>query len=156
MLHKVKILPEYFNAMAEGRKSFEVRKDDRPYKVGDTMLLEEWLPPPDNKYTGRWISGDILLKLKNEYCRDGYCILSIFPTAMHGVMLSNEQNIRTMTTEQLATFLLGLEFDYDVNFLTHNLTEAKKPAKETVMQWLRSPTVGSTVREEDCNAKDSQ
>lgn len=156
MVHKVKTLPEYFNAMAEGRKSFEVRKDDRPYEVGDTLILEEWLPAPDNRYTGRWISGDILLKLKNEYCRDGYCILSIVPTAMHGVLLSNEQNIRTMTTEQLAGFLLGLEFDYGASFLVHKLTEAKKPAKETVMQWLRSPTVGSTAKEEAYNAKDSQ
>ena len=34
MTHYIKILPEYFNAVATGRKSFEVRCNDRKYTVG--------------------------------------------------------------------------------------------------------------------------
>lgn len=33
MTHYIKILPEYFNAVASGRKSFEVRCNDRKYTV---------------------------------------------------------------------------------------------------------------------------
>lgn len=34
MIHALKILPEFFKAMAAGTKSFEVRKNDRPYHTG--------------------------------------------------------------------------------------------------------------------------
>lgn len=34
-VHKLKILPEYYNAQIEGKKNFEIRKNDRNYQVGD-------------------------------------------------------------------------------------------------------------------------
>lgn len=50
MEHDLKILPEYFEPVLEGKKNFELRKNDRDYKVGDTLLLREWYA---NEYTGR-------------------------------------------------------------------------------------------------------
>ena len=50
MEHDLKILPEYFEPVLEGKKNFELRKNDRDYKVGDTLLLREWYA---NVYTGR-------------------------------------------------------------------------------------------------------
>lgn len=41
MIHELKILPEYFNEIMYGRKKFEVRFNDRNFKVGDTLLLKE-------------------------------------------------------------------------------------------------------------------
>lgn len=41
MTHYIKILPEYFNAVATGRKSFEVRCNDRKYTVGDRLIMQE-------------------------------------------------------------------------------------------------------------------
>lgn len=38
--HKVKILLEYANAILEGRKSFEIRKNDRNYKEGDLIIFD--------------------------------------------------------------------------------------------------------------------
>ena len=35
--HELKILPEYFVAVRDGIKKFEVRKDDRPFEVGDIL-----------------------------------------------------------------------------------------------------------------------
>ena len=41
-LHKIKIHPQYFAAVMDGTKTFEVRKDDRGYTVGDMLVLREW------------------------------------------------------------------------------------------------------------------
>jgi len=42
MDHFLKCEREYFNAIATGQKTFELRKNDRDFKVGDTVYLEEW------------------------------------------------------------------------------------------------------------------
>jgi len=44
MTHDLKIFPEYFLEVLTGNKSFEVRKNDRNYKVGDTLHLLEYCP----------------------------------------------------------------------------------------------------------------
>ena len=43
-IHELKILPQYFKEVEENKKTFELRKDDRDYKVGDVLLLKEWNP----------------------------------------------------------------------------------------------------------------
>lgn len=50
MVHELKTLPEYFQAVKEKRKPFEVRKNDRNFKVGDSLYLREWT---GEEYTGR-------------------------------------------------------------------------------------------------------
>lgn len=75
MTHELKILPEFFEAICTGEKHFEVRKDDRPYKVGDFLLLKE---SAGHGYTGREIRVGITYILRDRnYCKDGFCIMSI-------------------------------------------------------------------------------
>lgn len=72
--HSLKILPKYFNEVNEGRKTFELRKDDRNFKVGDRFILREY---KDGNYTGRTFIGRIsyILRECSEYgLQDGYCI----------------------------------------------------------------------------------
>lgn len=49
MVHELKILPEFFEAVTSRRKQFEIRKNDRPFQVGDLVILREW---DHGKYTG--------------------------------------------------------------------------------------------------------
>jgi len=39
--HQLKLGEKYFDAVKNGIKTFEVRRNDRDYKVGDTLVLEE-------------------------------------------------------------------------------------------------------------------
>lgn len=69
-----KILPEYFKAVAERRKNFELRKDEDDIQVGDDLILEEW----DGEYTGHFARRKVTYVLRNvpEYgLKDGYCII---------------------------------------------------------------------------------
>lgn len=44
MRHDLKIWPQYLDAILDGRKTYEIRKNDRGYRVGDQLLLREWNP----------------------------------------------------------------------------------------------------------------
>ena len=50
--HHLKIWPEYFDAVNADVKLFEVRRNDRKFALGDTLVLEEW-SPVSKEYTGR-------------------------------------------------------------------------------------------------------
>lgn len=49
-----KIWPEYFEAVASGKKTFELRLNDFDVAVGDTLILQEWDPETKHQ-TGRTI-----------------------------------------------------------------------------------------------------
>lgn len=75
--HTLKILPEFFDASFSGKKTFEIRVNDRDFKVGDIILLKEW---DGEKYTGRQMAKRITYILQNaeQYgLMPGYCILSL-------------------------------------------------------------------------------
>lgn len=46
--HVLKLNDRYFDAVANGIKTFEIRKNDRDYKVGDTLVLKK--VDDDGKY----------------------------------------------------------------------------------------------------------
>jgi len=54
MIIEKKIWPEYFDAVASGKKKFELRLNDFEINEGDSMLLREW-DPATKEYTGRQI-----------------------------------------------------------------------------------------------------
>ena len=73
--HNLKILPEYYNAIDSGRKTFEVRFNDRNYQVDDILHLQEWV---DGQYTGRKMEAEVTYLLDNpNYCKEGYVIMAI-------------------------------------------------------------------------------
>jgi len=71
MVHELKILPKFYAAVVSGEKRFELRYNDRDFKVGDELHLCEWA---DGKYTGRatmvkvTFIYNVSLGLDREYC----------------------------------------------------------------------------------------
>lgn len=77
MIHDLKISPEYFDAVAQDIKSFEVRKIDRLFRVGDVLRLREWC---GNVYTLRTTCKVITYILDDpNYVKEGYVILGLAP-----------------------------------------------------------------------------
>ncbi|NBA21254.1 DUF3850 domain-containing protein [Enterococcus hirae] len=73
MIHELKILPEYFEAVTSGRKRFEIRKNDRDYKVGDRLYLREW---NGENFTGGSYKAEVTYITDYEQ-KDGYVVLGI-------------------------------------------------------------------------------
>lgn len=78
-LHQVKIASQIFMDVCIGRKTFELRKNDRDYEVGDLLEMFEY---KDGKCTERAVRAWISYILENyKGLEDGYCILGINVTS---------------------------------------------------------------------------
>ena len=53
-IQKLKTDPEVFQASWNGQKSWEIRKNDRDYQVGDALVLEETKYTGEEMKTGEW------------------------------------------------------------------------------------------------------
>lgn len=87
--HELKTWPEPFTEVVEGRKKFELRRDDREFEVGDRLHLREWDPHAihessrgyTGQYTGREFHCEITYITRNEEwgVKPGFACLSIHP-----------------------------------------------------------------------------
>ena len=84
-IHKLKLNAVYYDDSASGIKTFEIRNNDRNFKVGDILELREWIHSSfEDKgiYTGaaRWKVITYILD-DEEYLHDGYVCLAVSPIA---------------------------------------------------------------------------
>ena len=79
--HNLKTLPKYFKAAISGAKTFEVRKDDRDFQVGDILQLQKY----DN---GQYLKDIFKTKItyvlgrnddEKQFVKTGYVILGMEP-----------------------------------------------------------------------------
>lgn len=79
--HYLKTWPAYFEAVKCGDKSFEVRRNDRTFQVGDLVHLEEW-DPATSQYTKRVAHRRISYVLQGSEAEkfglvEGFCVLGL-------------------------------------------------------------------------------
>lgn len=87
MIHELKIFPEYFNSVVSGEKTFEIRRNDRNFLVGDYIALNEFTK--ETGYTGRSALYKITYVSGHGHppvaLPDGYVILGIHPCNFYDV-----------------------------------------------------------------------
>lgn len=77
-VHDLKIKPLYFQAILDGRKSFEIRYNDRNYEEGDILILRENTSGRKDGYTGRSMRCIVNFVLSGCLGLDkGYVVMSI-------------------------------------------------------------------------------
>ena len=74
-IHKLKTLPDFFDVVLSGEKTFELRKGDRDFKAGDVLLLREW--SIHTGYTGREVRKIVPYLLTGPWLKPGYVCMSI-------------------------------------------------------------------------------
>ncbi len=82
MIHELKIDPIFFEAVLDETKTFEIRKNDRPFAVGDFLALNE-LDDTRSKQTGRCCLVEVTYILEDEkYVKPGFVCMGIAPCAI--------------------------------------------------------------------------
>lgn len=101
--HELKTWPNYFQLVWSGRKTFEVRYDDRGYQRGDTVVLREWdrhwpcectakhHDPDCKRYTGRTITAEVghvmastpTIGGQRGFVGQGYVVLALRHPQLH-------------------------------------------------------------------------
>lgn len=95
--HELKTWPSFFAAVRDGSKTFEVRRNDRDFVVGDVLRLCEWDPCADRvacsvlvrgvgDYTGLTHEMRVTYVLRGgEFgIEAGFCVLGIALPAAQG------------------------------------------------------------------------
>jgi hypothetical protein len=75
--HELKSWPEYFQATIDGDRTFELRKNDRDFKVRDRLIIREFNPNTEG-YTEREVRVKISYVLTSSPgLQAGYCCLGL-------------------------------------------------------------------------------
>jgi hypothetical protein len=78
-IHYLKTWPHYFKEVVDGIKTFEIRKNDRDFRIGDVIILREWNKKTES-FSGKekrvWIS--YVMELDGFGLKD-YVAMSIVP-----------------------------------------------------------------------------
>lgn len=78
MIHELKTWTEFYKEVFYSHKLFEVRFNDRDFKVGDMLNLKEY-DPIKERYTGRQLTRTVTYILHGGKfgIQEGYCVMAI-------------------------------------------------------------------------------
>lgn len=82
--HELKTVQPFFDDVVKGRKTFEVRRNDRDFRVGDMLLLREWDPSRDTYVAHDGLREmlpmfDVVYVYAGELALPGHVVMGIRP-----------------------------------------------------------------------------
>lgn len=88
-IHQIRLASMDFDDVVSGKKSFELRKNDRGYKEGDFLEMMEF---KDGKNTGRTVRV-LVTYLLDDYTglEDGYCIMGTKLVSVAGIEVAEQE-----------------------------------------------------------------
>jgi hypothetical protein len=88
--HELKVWPEFWDALASGEKTFELRKDDRGFRAGDVLYLREWNPRSET-YSGREMRRLVSYIISGQWGleKDVVCMALAAPSAGNALPADN-------------------------------------------------------------------
>lgn len=76
--HSLKIWPTFFEDVASGVMPFTVRRADRDFQEGDTLVLHEFDPAGDGAYSGLLVRKRVSFVGRNiQGVEPGYVVLGL-------------------------------------------------------------------------------
>lgn len=77
MVHELKVWPVFYEPLLDGRKTFELRLNDRGFQGGDILRLREWDSMAED-YTGRVMDRRVTYIVEGDpWLAPGYCCMAI-------------------------------------------------------------------------------
>ena len=77
MTHELKCWPDIFQSVYTGEKEFEIRVNDRNFKVQDSLYLREY-DPKSKTYTGRSAVKRITYMIQGEFgLPENLCVMQL-------------------------------------------------------------------------------
>ncbi|MGN4128047.1 DUF3850 domain-containing protein [Lysinibacillus sphaericus] len=136
-VHELKILNEYFEGVNEGVKTFEIRKNDRNFQVGDFLQLKEFT---GEQFTGREILQQVTFMTDYEQ-KEGYVVMSIQSVPISfGLYLNMSEKEKVIFKKVITHIHLYGTGDRDVtNTLWEIIDELveRRGLTESDLQWYR-------------------
>jgi len=74
MIHKLKTVQPYYTDVVLGHKTFEIRRNDRKFRLNDILLLEEYSPATG--YSGKSEQFEVIYITRYNQ-RDDYVVMGI-------------------------------------------------------------------------------
>jgi hypothetical protein len=123
-IHELKCINPYFMDVLERKKRFEIRKNDRGFKVGDYLLLREY----NNVryiYSGRQIKARIDYMTAYEQ-KPGYVVMSITVTDVIRTKdwIVDVEAVRKALDEKIAPYV-PIQYDDYLDWIHHALDKLK-------------------------------
>ncbi|MCA0229867.1 MAG: DUF3850 domain-containing protein [Bacteroidetes bacterium] len=104
--HELKVHKSYVKLLLSGRKTFEVRKNDRDFQEGDVLILRPW----DEKKE-EYIGGNTEFYYNVTYVlhggkfgiEEGYCVMGIVPSQALNRSFFHEHSFK-IDMEEISNF----------------------------------------------------